>query len=536
MKNFLIEILRVLGLGSKKVFRLKFSLIFCFYICLFFSALNAQFAQEPQERMISMDFQDAHLKDLLKVLSIQSGLNFIASEGLQDRKITLYLDNVPLDKAMDKLFKANNLTFDLDREANIFVVKDWGKPQVETITKVFFLKHATVSSSSLLKEMSYQLRATTTAKTETETTVTTEGGGDGDIGGITSAVAKLLSSNGSVIEDFRTNSLIVTDIPSRIPIISQVIVSLDVPVPQVMLEVEMLDVNKGLVDKLGVDWPEALAKLDLTLLQRTTAFPFRGSKFANTSGNTTTMTTTGTTPKGEGGVSWAANSFGPGIFTLVGSELILNFLRTQTDTKTLARPKILTLNNGSAEIKITTQEVVGEKKITSGEGGAASITYEAERYETGVSLRVTPQINLETGEITMFIVPTVTEANKSSVASAFGATYWNPEVRSTKSIVKVKDGETVVLGGLIRNEFSQTDQKLPFLGDIPLIGGLFRYKYKDKDKQRELLVFITPHILKEKDLQLAQTSRSILVREQGVATGFSRKAIISSTLNSFEKK
>ncbi len=92
---------------------------------------------EPE---ISLDFQDVGLKDILKVFSIQSGLNFIASEAVQDRKITLYLDKVPLKKAMDKLFGANNLTYELDRDANIFIVKDWGKLRVEPVTRVFGLK------------------------------------------------------------------------------------------------------------------------------------------------------------------------------------------------------------------------------------------------------------------------------------------------------------------------------------------------------------------------------------------------------------
>ena len=181
--------------------------------------------------------------------------------------------------------------------------------------------------------------------------------------------------------------------------------------------------------------------------------------------------------------------------------------------------------------------MVGEKKTSAEEAGAKSTTYEAERYETGVSLRVTPQINVETGEITMFIVPTVADAVKSSVTSAFGATYYNPEVRSTKAVVKVRDGETIIIGGLIRNDFSNTEEKLPILGDIPVLGGLFRHKYKDKDRQRELLVFITPHIIKDTDIGLKQAKKVTLPeREQNTVSGIDRQATINASLNSFEKK
>ena len=110
---------------------------------------------EPE---ISMDFKDANLKDVLKAFSIQSGLNFIASGAVEDRKITLYLEKVPLEKAMVKLFKANNLAYELDRDSNIFIVKDLGKPRMELITRVFNLQYATVSTSSLVKSRS-QIRS-----------------------------------------------------------------------------------------------------------------------------------------------------------------------------------------------------------------------------------------------------------------------------------------------------------------------------------------------------------------------------------------
>ncbi|MFA5320186.1 MAG: hypothetical protein WC418_03290, partial [Candidatus Omnitrophota bacterium] len=106
-----------------------------------------------QNQTISMDLQDVNLKDVLKIFSMQSGMNFIASEAVQERKITLYLDKVPVQDAMNKLFKANNLSYEYDRSANLFIVKDWGKPRLETITKVFYLKYATVSTSVMRSEI-----------------------------------------------------------------------------------------------------------------------------------------------------------------------------------------------------------------------------------------------------------------------------------------------------------------------------------------------------------------------------------------------
>lgn len=476
--------------------------VFVLFFCLFPSRLNAEggLLFPDLEATISMDFQDASLKNILKIFSIQSGLNFIASEAVQDRKITLYLDKVPIKEAMDKLFKANNLTYELDEDANIFIVKDWGKPKPETITQVFYLKYASVSSSSLKQERS-----------------AAGAGGLAQDSGITKVVEKLLSEYGSIIEDSRTNSLIVTDIPSRIPIITQIIASLDVAQPQVMLEVEMLDVSKNTVDKLGFEFGDNPFTLILP-------GGLRGSK----------LFMGDVTRRGKTDVD--STSAGSIVFGRTYAEL-LDFLRTQTDTKYLARPRILTLNNETAEIKITTQEAVGETTTISGQVGITTSAAQAERYETGVSLKVTPQISLETGEITMFIVPTVAEASVSGIKSSLGVPFFNPEERSTKSVVRIKDGETVILGGLIRNELQQTITKLPILGDIPILGALFRHKNKTRDRDRELLVFITPHIVKDTAVPFPPAKRVMFPeREQSVISGIDRQLSINTYLNTFERK
>jgi type II secretory pathway component GspD/PulD (secretin) len=283
--------------------------------------------------------------------------------------------------------------------------------------------------------------------------------------------------------------------------IEEVLAHLDVPVPQAMFEVEILDVSKGLVDNLGFDFGEN----PLTLILPGT-LAHKGARFFMGDLNK------------RGGNKWG----GGDEKDLAGSIILgntyaglLDFLRTQSDTKILARPRILTLNNETAEIKIETDEVVGREREESSESG--NLTYEAERAKTGVSLRVTPQINLEMGEITMFILPAVKQAFDSTIKDEDGQAYKNIEERGTKSMVRVRDGDTVIIGGLIRKEFSQAISKLPILGDIPVLGALFRHKTKDKDLERELLIFITPHIVGEASSSLAKVSSAILSsREQDI--------------------
>lgn len=497
---------------------------------LIFSPLNlfagTELPFDDAEISISMDFQDANMKDILKIFSLQSGLNFIASENIQDRKVTLYLDKVPIKEAMEKIFKANNLAYELDRKANIFIVKDLGPLMVETVTKVFYLKYASVSTSSIKEEMSLLL-------TSSGSIQGSEGGGSSgsggssasggkwkseDSSGITVAVKKLISEYGSVIEDYRTNSLIVTDIPSKMAVIETLIASLDLAAPQVILEVEMLDVSKNIVDQIGIKFGQTPFSVAITGATATGALGFPFKDWAKTFFSDSNRGTLAINP----------NSY----------QAQLDFLRTQTDTKFLARPRILTLNNEPAEIMISTNESIGVKTTT--EASTSTTQAEPERAQTGVILRVTPQINVDIGEITMFIYPQVSEAIQGSTLTSSGQTfqYKDPEIRCTKSVVRVKDGETIVLGGLIRNEVNTVITKLPILGDLPVIGALFRHKggTSDKNKQRELLVFITPKIIKENNLALAQAQKvNLPEREQKTASEMNREIAIGSTLDKLEK-
>ncbi len=470
-------------------------LVIILWFFLFLPGLNADtegppvILEEDKQIIISLDLQDVHLKELLKILSIQSGLNFIASEAVKDRSMTLYMDKVPLKEAMDKIFEANNLSYELDKKANVFVVKDWGQPQLETLTKVYRLKYQAVSSSDLGKE---------TAGANT-----------------LSSLQAVLSSRGKIVEDTRTNSLVVTDEPSRFSRVEELLGKLDIPQPQVMLEVEMLDVNKGLTDKIGFDWTSAGSyTLSVTGASRLTKFPL-SSLYSEIAAQAFSKTVT------------------PGTFSVSALSLVLNFLRTQADTRSLARPKILTLNNQTAEIKISTDEVVNATS-TVVQGTSTTSSSTVERATTGVTLKVTPMINVEKGEITMSILPT---EKATSASSLTGVTAKDIEERSVKSIVKVKDGETIIIGGLIRKQLQQTVTKLPVLGDLPLLGALFRYKNKSVDKERELLVFITPRIIKDTDTKIAEIKKTApLDREQNITSGLARQVSVNNYLNNYDKQ
>lgn len=456
---------------------------------------------------ISMDFTDANLKDVLKIFSQQANLNFFASQTVENRKVTLYLKDVPVDEALEKFLDANNLEYEKEEGSDIFVVKDRGEPEVRTITKVFYLKYARVQSSRLSKEIKDKISDSTTEGGQASSS-TSDAGKDNNI---TEAINKIISPIGRVVEDSRTNSLIVTDIPSKFSAIEDTIAHLDIAIPQVMIEIEMLDINKDVLDKLGNKFSDTI--LQFTGPSRETVFPLDRRMLENATAQTTHM----------------------GKISAESLTATLQLLQTHTDTKYLARPRLLTLSNETSEIKIAVNEAIGVTTETAAAGGATgSITQTAERAETGVLLRVTPQINIGSGEITMFIETKVAQA-KTGTITLSGNVVKDPENRGTKTTVMINDGETIVIGGLIRTDDSQVKTSVPFLSKIPFFGAAFRHR-EGNTKNRELIVFITPHIEKSNGLPFMamNTDYKDSDREQGPLSSL-REESIDKALSEIEK-
>ncbi len=419
----------------------------------------------PQySKRISLDFKDADIKDVLKIFSQQIGSNFIVSEKVKEKNITVFLDQVPVEEALSKILIANGLVYRFDQGSNIFVVE----PKDETekiITRVYPLRYATVPSSKMLSTF-----------TISDESVSSEGGSAAtaasSAGGILNAITPVFTKVGKIAVDERTNSLIITDVEKNFPAIEQTLAKLDVPVPQVVIEVEMIDTSKTTLDEMGVKFANTLYKV--------TGIPGRTFFW----------------PLDQSGILSAtdvAAKYTPG--TLDGSifSAMLQFLNTKTDTKTLARPRILTMDNETAQIKISADEVIGITR--SGSTANSDYTESAERMETGVVLTVTPQVNLLSGDIMMAVSPKVVDVKPSTIGASSETTkYMDPETRGAKVMMRVHDGNTVVLGGLLRSSKETTLVKVPILGDIPFVGRLFRHKYKSQ-KDRELLIFITPHIV-----------------------------------------
>lgn len=431
---------------------------------------QSQFVYGDYSKKVSMDFQGARLVDVLKAFSKQTNMNFVAVEDISQMRVTLYFKDVPIEEALNKILTANDLIYEFDSASGIFMVKKVPVVEERIITRIYHLKHATVDTSKLKNT----IKIGEGSSDDEGGSSSGSGSSEDSSSGIVAALSGILSDSGSVVEDPRTNSLIIRDLESNFFNIEETLARLDVPVPQILIEVEMLDVSKGTADKIGAKFGET--PLSFSGASRNTLIPFDQDDVIDREGFDLT--------------SFREDEFSVGTISASGFSILIQFLRTQSDTRNLARPRILTMNNETAEIKISTNEAVGVQAQTEQSEGLASETIEAERVETGVFLTVTPQANIHTGEIIMAISPRVVEAKQSLEFAEFK----DPEERGSNSILKMKTGETIVLGGLLRNETSKTITKVPFLGDIPLLGRFFRHD-DISESERELIIFITPKIL-----------------------------------------
>ncbi len=458
---------------------------------------------EGEPLRISMEFQDANLKDVLKAFSQKTGINLVASADVADTPVTLYVEDVtPLD-ALDQLLRISDLAYERPSGSDIYLVKPREEAaELRTITRVYRLKYARVSESILAKAAA-AFGATTPFEASRGLVTPGTGGqsgggvastGGGELVGLDVVLQGLLTEYGELIVDGRTNTLIVTDVPENFPRIEAALATLDVRTAQVMIDAEIVETTISKLKELGFTWGSTTGQLfAFTTPEHRTRFPFR--ELLNDETGKSAMTL--------GKVSLGSST---------SVTAALTALEQDSDTKILARPKILTLDNESAVIRLTADEAIGFQ-VTTGEATTTTQS-QPERATTGVVLVVTPQVN-DDGYITMLVEPSVTKALESNLAAPTGqSTPRDPKTRSARALVRVRNGETLVIGGLIDRSEEETRRRTPVLSGIPFLGEVFKKTDVD-DTATELIVFITPQILDEGQTTVTSISTTAMgVREQ----------------------
>ncbi|MBM3248464.1 MAG: hypothetical protein FJZ10_03455 [Candidatus Omnitrophica bacterium] len=454
---------------------------------------------QPQEETVSMTLETLELKDMdildiLKLISKKSGLNIAAGKNVKG-KITIFLKNVNVWDALRIILETNDLAYEQEEGiVKVMTAKEYemiyGKKFTDkTAVKIVPLKFASAGNLvSLLTQIKSSI-GKVIADEKSNTIVVIDAPQNIinmenliahiDVSTVTQvfvlkyakaediqkSIAGVLTPNvGRIDMDSRTNKIIVTDTAANMDKISKTIAAFDEKTKEVTIEAKILQIDLSDQFQMGVDWDKIFHYNNITLA---------GNFDVDTGGSGNTLTV------------------GNADFSKYSYYALIKALDTVGKTNTLSTPRITVLNNQEARILVGTKEVYVSTSTTNTTG--ISTTAEQVTFvDVGVTLSVTPTINAD-GFVTMKIKPEVSSTG-TPYTTASGNKIPVVSTSVAETSVMVKDGTTIIIGGLIKDKVSDTVKKLPFFGDIPLLGLAFRSKDKTTTKT-ELAIFLTPHII-----------------------------------------
>ena len=443
---------------------------------------------------LSLNFQNIEVRSLLQVIADFTNFNIITSDSVTGA-VTLRLQDVPWDQALDIILQAKGLG--MRKTANVI----WIAPKDEIIAKekLELESKAAVLNLEPVRTQSFQMNY---AKAEDiAKQLTGAGGGEKSAG-------RTLSARGSATADPRTNQLFVTDVPSRLEQVLQLLQKLDVAVRQVMIEVRIVTADEAFGKSLGVkfgatdqrankggDGGYALSDGGNNRI----AFGTSYQDAVAASGGGGTVNTTGSFITLPATAPSAANlglnpvpSFALSIFSNLANRFLnleISALEADNKGKIVSSPRVVTSDGKKAFIKQGQQ--VPYQSCTSAAGGAQTCTTAFK--DAALRLEVTPQITPE-GSIIMDL-----DVNKDAINTSFTSNAGPVlEVKNVTTQVLVENGGTVLIGGVFELEDSSNQTGVPVLADVPWLGNLFKSKLRNSSK-RELLVFVTPRIISDKN-------------------------------------
>jgi len=396
--------------------------------------------------LISVNFQNADILEVIAIFSEKTGLNMVAGPDVK-AMVNIELNNMPWEKALDVILKNYNLTY--KREDSLIRIMTLEQMKLEEDKIPLVTKVLTFNFSKA-----------------------------DDVKG---SFGSMLSSRGKIEVNSRTNSLIITDLPESIEKIEAIANSLDTRTPQVMIEALMADVKLSNEDQLGIQWK--LAKND-----DKTAIPYGKSGKA-----------VGEQTLGLSGATTGSIFFGQTILKYTDFVSTISFWQEQRRVNILAHPVIMTLDNQSAHIELIEQIPYTQQTSSTESSSALSTT---SFKDAGIKMDVTPHITTKDDYISMNLK--VEQSFRTGFVS--GTTQPIIDSRKAETNLLVKNGETIVIGGLRKKEDTFTIDKIPFLGDIPLFGALFRRRTRAVTDV-DLLIFVTPKIVSEPKLTEREQER-----------------------------
>ena len=400
---------------------------------------------------LTLNFQKIDVREALNVIADFTELNMVISDTVSGN-LTLRLKDVPWDQALDIILQSRGL--DMRKNGNVIQVAP--REEIAAKEKISLAARQEISEMEELRTESFQLSYQTVAEM---------------IKLLTDAKQPILSKRGSAVSDARTGTIFVQDTPSRLEEVRKIIKQIDVPVRQVLIEARFVSAgdsfNRTLGGKLGYSGPAVGAGAGDAIGSGPNAMRALLQPNVNLPGATS----------GTGGLTLSL--FNPMATKVLTLELTASELDGRT--KNIASPRVVTKDKVAATISAGTQ--VPYQQATS--SGATSIAFK----DATLSLNVTPQITPD-DHINMQVT-----ANQDTVGAIYSGV---PSIntKSVKTEVLVENGGTVVIGGVFTQDLSDSTQKVPLLGDVPIVGWLFKNNVKS-DTKSELLIFITPKIMKD---------------------------------------
>jgi len=433
--------------------------------------------QDYSGEKLSLNFQNIEVRAVLQLLADFNGMNLVTSDTVTGN-LTLRLKNVPWDQALDIILKTKGLA--MRQNGNVMLIA----PAAEIAARE---KQELEAKKQLveLQPLYSEIIEVNFAKADELAVILTSTQGDSVDGR-----GGFLSERGSVVVDARTNSLLLRDTADQLVSIQKLIEQLDIPVRQVLIESRIVIANNDFSKELGV-------RFGASSRSRTLGAGTSGSldglevREGNSNPNLASPVGMGTDPRGLGqdlNVNLPVNNPAGSVALALAKlpmgmilELELSAMQEEGRGEVISSPRVITSNQKQATIEQGTEIPYQEASSS----GATSVSFK----EAVLKLDVTPQITPD-DRIVMDL-----EVNKDEIGEIFLGVP-SIDTRSVKTQVLVDNGETVVLGGIYEQTKNLGVQRVPFFGDLPYVGVLFRNTFNE-DRQRELLVFVTPKIVKE---------------------------------------
>jgi len=418
-------------------------------------------------KRISVEFRDTSIDDVIRIMAEQADVDVVKSPKVTGN-VTATLTDVPLEEALNNILTAHGYRYVTGKNMlRIAPAEEITEEAERLVSRIYRINYA-------------------------------------DTIGVERALLKFISKQGSLSSSPGTSNIIVTDTESKIKAIDTFMDEVDRITPQILVEARIYDITSRQTLDLGVEWEAG----------RRTDAAFTGTVGTNpTSGPRNPFLTSGFT----GATSETEDISGALRLGFLDSsidiDMILRAQQQDVDAKLLANPRILVLDNEEAVFDIVTEHPYVEKTISGG-----TITETVKFKEVGVKLSVRPHVTRD-GMLRLNITPEFGVVIRQVLISASNVPV--VDTRKLDTIALVEDGQTVVLGGLRKKDVSKTTNKIPLLGDIPLIGALFRFEGEDTSNT-ELVVFITPRIIKLPFLSQAEERAYQATEFSGPQTSLTR--------------